>query len=110
MSFKTKFLILYSLILVFGFVLFFVIGFKLDKWFTGWVIFGCITIIPNLYYFSVKAKIDNKKVHKVVTSSNRTKDDHPRILQSLLCIGVSICFGPAILLASIIATLLGATI
>ncbi|MCR5350193.1 MAG: hypothetical protein K6E20_04285 [Acholeplasmatales bacterium] len=110
MSFKLKFLLIYTLILIIGFAIFFVMGFKFDKWFNGWVIFGCITIIPNLFYFSYKAKLDSKGYHTVKRYSGKQVNQKPRWFQSLICIGVSICFGPAILLGSIIATLMGASI
>ena len=110
MSFKLKFLLLFTLIFVVGFTVFLILGFKADKWFTGWVIFGCITIIPNIYYFANKAKIDNKKHHYVRRYSGKIDTEKPRVIQSLVLVGISICFGPFILLGAIIGTLLGGTI
>ena len=109
LSFKAKFLILYSSILLLGFVLFFIIGFSSDKWFYAWLTFGVITIVPNVYYFILKYRIDTKNTHSY-QSHTKLRVRKPRFIPSLFYALASFCFGPIILTGIVLATLLGAAI
>ena len=110
LSTRMIFIIAYSIFVVLGFILFFAIGFSTEKWFTAWLAFGLLSIIPNEYYMSHKAKIDNRRFTRTKIYNGKVVTEKPRFIQSVCIAIASICFGPAIIIGILIAVALGSTI
>ncbi len=110
LSYRLMLILIYSAFILIGFTLFFAVGFGTDKWFNAWLAFGIFTMIPNVYYMSIKAKKDNQRFHAFRANNGKVITEKPRFIQSVLIALASLCFGPIILTGIVLATLLGAAI